>query len=90
MSADVFPDDVRVPATAVLGGKEGFGFRTAMKVLDRGRIHVAAVCVGQPWDVPVISGGLNDLCLGFRDPVENRVGLRLTDHELAWLFSATG
>lgn len=47
LSADVHLDDVRVPASAVLGGKEGMGFRTAMKVLDRGRIHVAAVCVGQ-------------------------------------------
>jgi acyl-CoA dehydrogenase len=35
-----------VPASAVLGEKEGQGFRTAMKVLDRGRIHIAAVCVG--------------------------------------------
>lgn len=46
-SADVFLDDVRVPAGAVLGGHEGMGFRTAMKVLDRGRIHVSAVCIGQ-------------------------------------------
>jgi len=47
LSADLFLDDVRVPVEAILGGVEGRGFRTAMKVLDRGRIHVAAVCVGQ-------------------------------------------
>jgi acyl-CoA dehydrogenase len=47
LSADVFLEDVRVPADAILGGEEGRGFRTAMKVLDRGRIHVASVCVGQ-------------------------------------------
>jgi acyl-CoA dehydrogenase len=38
----------RVPADAVIGGseREGQGFRTAMKVIDRGRLHIAAVCVG--------------------------------------------
>jgi len=35
-----------VPATSLIGGKEGQGFKTAMKVLDRGRLHIAAVCVG--------------------------------------------
>jgi acyl-CoA dehydrogenase len=45
-TADVIFDDCRVPADALLGGKEGQGFKTAMKVLDRGRIHIAAVCVG--------------------------------------------
>ena len=29
----------------MLGGREGVGFKTAMKVLDRGRIHIGAVCV---------------------------------------------
>jgi acyl-CoA dehydrogenase len=39
---------VRVPAANIIGGpaKEGQGFKTAMKVLEKGRIHVAAVCVG--------------------------------------------
>jgi acyl-CoA dehydrogenase len=46
-SADVFLDNVRVPASAIIGGVEGQGFVTAMKSLDRGRINVAAVCVGQ-------------------------------------------
>jgi acyl-CoA dehydrogenase len=45
-TADVIFEDCRVPADALLGGKEGQGFKTAMKVLDRGRIHIAAVCVG--------------------------------------------
>ena len=44
--ADVIFEDCRVPASALLGGREGQGFRTAMKVLDKGRIHIAAVCVG--------------------------------------------
>lgn len=45
-TADVVFEDARVPASAVLGGKEGQGFRTAMKVLDRGRLHISAVSVG--------------------------------------------
>ncbi len=45
-TSDVIFDNCRVPASAVLGGKEGQGFRTAMKVLDRGRLHIGAVCVG--------------------------------------------
>ncbi|MBJ7483895.1 acyl-CoA dehydrogenase family protein [Brevundimonas sp.] len=45
--ADVYFDDARIPALALLGGQEGKGFITAMKTLDRGRINVASVCVGQ-------------------------------------------
>jgi len=42
---DVHFDDVPVPASDRLG-PEGEGFRIAMRVLDRGRLHIAAVCVG--------------------------------------------
>ena len=45
-TCDVIFEDCHVPADALLGGKEGQGFKTAMKVLDRGRLHIAAVCVG--------------------------------------------
>jgi len=45
-TCDVVFEDCRIPATALLGGREGQGFRTAMKVLDRGRLHISAVCVG--------------------------------------------
>lgn len=43
--ADVIFDDVPVPVANRLG-EEGEGFRIAMQVLDRGRLHIAAVCVG--------------------------------------------
>jgi acyl-CoA dehydrogenase len=43
--ADVLFDDVAVPAANRLG-EEGEGFKIAMRVLDRGRLHIAAVCVG--------------------------------------------
>ena len=45
-TCDVIFDNVRVPARQLIGGVEGRGFKTAMKVLDKGRIHLAAVCVG--------------------------------------------
>lgn len=45
---DVNFDNVRVPADRIIGGEAnvGKGFATAMKVLDRGRLTIAAVCVG--------------------------------------------
>ncbi|NYI23623.1 acyl-CoA dehydrogenase [Sphingobium indicum] len=46
-SSDVYLEDVRVPASAIVGGVEGKGFGTAMKSLDRGRINVSSVCIGQ-------------------------------------------
>ena len=45
-TCDVIFENCRVPADNLIGGKEGVGFKTAMKVLDKGRLHIAAVCVG--------------------------------------------
>ena len=42
---DVHFDDVAVPAENMLGA-EGEGFKVAMRVLDRGRLHIAAMCIG--------------------------------------------
>ncbi len=42
---DVNFDNVRVPVDLRLG-EEGQGFRIAMRVLDRGRLHISSVCVG--------------------------------------------
>jgi acyl-CoA dehydrogenase len=42
---DVVFEDCHVPADCILG-QEGQGFRVAMQVLDRGRLHIGAVCVG--------------------------------------------
>jgi len=44
--SDVIFDDCRVPADAIIGGVPGRGFKTAMKVLDRGRIHISALACG--------------------------------------------
>ncbi|MBA4758729.1 acyl-CoA dehydrogenase family protein [Sphingosinicella sp.] len=46
VTTDVILDDVVVPAANIIGGVPGRGFKTAMKVLDRGRIHIAAVALG--------------------------------------------
>jgi len=45
-TAEVAFDQVRVPATALVGGQEGAGFGAAMRSLVRGRVHIAAICVG--------------------------------------------
>jgi acyl-CoA dehydrogenase len=45
-TADVIFDQCRVPVANLIGEREGIGFKTAMKVLDKGRLHIAAVCVG--------------------------------------------
>lgn len=43
---DVHLRECRVPAANLIGGVEGQGFRTAMKVLNKQRIHLAALCTG--------------------------------------------
>lgn len=44
-TAELFLDQVRVPSSALLGA-EGQGFKIAMTTLDKGRVSVAAGCVG--------------------------------------------
>lgn len=44
-TAEVMFDDVRVPGDRLIG-EEGRGYRSAMTVLARGRLHIAAMCVG--------------------------------------------
>lgn len=47
-TSDVILEDVRIPESCIVGGPANVnrGFRTAMKVLDRGRIHVSSMAVG--------------------------------------------
>ncbi|MEO1963808.1 acyl-CoA dehydrogenase family protein [Hyphomonas sp.] len=42
---DVIFDNARVPASNMIG-KEGEGFKVAMSVLDKGRLHISAVATG--------------------------------------------
>ncbi|WP_028956945.1 acyl-CoA dehydrogenase family protein [Sulfitobacter sp. 20_GPM-1509m] len=43
---EVYFNDCIVPAENVIGGVEGVGFKTTMKVLNKQRIHLAALCTG--------------------------------------------
>ncbi|KGH48220.1 acyl-CoA dehydrogenase [Modestobacter caceresii] len=44
-TAEVFFDDARIDAGALIG-EEGRGYAKALTVLSRGRLHIAALCVG--------------------------------------------
>jgi acyl-CoA dehydrogenase len=46
LTCDVIFEDAIVPADNLIGGVPGLGFKTAMKVLDRGRIHLSALAAG--------------------------------------------
>lgn len=46
-TSEVFLDDVRVDRDRLIGGAEEVGFRAAMASLNKGRLHIAAICVGQ-------------------------------------------
>lgn len=45
-TADVVFQDCLVPDEALLGGQEGTGFTAAMRTLDKGRLHISAICAG--------------------------------------------
>ncbi len=44
--SEVYLEDCRVPAANLIGGVEGRGFATAMKVLNKQRLHLSALCTG--------------------------------------------
>lgn len=44
--SEVYFEDCRVPAANLIGGVEGQGFATAMKVLNKQRLHLSALCTG--------------------------------------------
>jgi acyl-CoA dehydrogenase len=43
---EVYLEDCRVPASAIIGGDPGLGFRTVMKTLNKQRINLAALSIG--------------------------------------------
>ena len=71
--ADVIFDDVPVPAANRLGA-EGEGFKIAMRVLDRGRLHIAAVCVG-------VAERLIADCVGYATE-RKQFGKPIAEHQL--------
>ncbi len=46
-TSEVYFDAARVPAEALIGGREGGGFKTAMRGINHARLHVAVTCAGQ-------------------------------------------
>jgi acyl-CoA dehydrogenase len=44
--SEVHLQECRVPVANLVGGVEGRGFKTAMKVLNKQRVHLAALCIG--------------------------------------------
>jgi acyl-CoA dehydrogenase len=44
--SDVYFEDCRIPVGNLIGGKEGVGFKTIMKVLNKQRLHLSALCTG--------------------------------------------
>lgn len=73
-TCDVILEDVMVPASSIIGGVPGQGFRTAMKVLDRGRIHIAAVALG-------MADRLIEMSLGYAME-RQQFGQRIGDFQL--------
>ncbi|MGJ9422854.1 acyl-CoA dehydrogenase family protein [Aeromicrobium sp. CF3.5] len=45
-TCEIFLDGARVPADHLVGEVEGEGFSAAMRSLAKGRLHIAAICVG--------------------------------------------
>ncbi|MES2097220.1 MAG: acyl-CoA dehydrogenase family protein [Pseudomonadota bacterium] len=71
--ADVIFDDVIVPKENRLG-EEGEGFKIAMRVLDRGRLHISAVCVG-------VAERLIADCVGYATE-RKQFGKPIAEHQL--------
>lgn len=74
--------DCQLPEGALLG-EEGRGFRTAMQVLDNGRIEVAAQCLG-------LAGAAMDAAIAY---AKDRVigGQTLTDRQgIRWMIADMG
>jgi acyl-CoA dehydrogenase len=44
--SDVYFENCKVPAANLIGGREAVGFQTVMKVLNKQRLHLAALCTG--------------------------------------------
>ena len=71
--ADVIFDEVVVPVENRLGA-EGEGFKIAMRVLDRGRLHISAVCVG-------VAERLIADCVGYATE-RKQFGKPIAEHQL--------
>lgn len=44
--SDVYFENCAIPTANLIGGREGVGFKTIMKVLNKQRLHLSALCTG--------------------------------------------
>lgn len=44
--SEVYFEDCRIPASALIGGVENVGFKTTMKILNKQRLHLSALSTG--------------------------------------------
>ena len=64
--SDVFFEDCRIPAENLIGGQEGVGFKTIMKVLNKQRLHLAALCTGPA--IRMLDLAIDHTCLLYTSP----------------------
>jgi len=80
--------DCRLPEDALLGGTEGQGFKTAMQVLDNGRIEVAAQCLGLAEAAMTTAiAYARDRVIG-GEPLTNRQAIRFMIADMGLAFQA--
>lgn len=74
ITCDVIFNDVWVDENKIIGEKVGQGFKTAMKVLDRGRLHISALSIG-------ISQRLVDMAVDYANTRE-QFGQKIANFQL--------
>lgn len=75
-------ENLRVPKKNVLG-QVGFGFRTAMKVLDHGRLGLGAACVGAGKELLELSIKFAKERIQFNEPIANKQSVQNMLAEMA-------
>ena len=81
-TAELFFEDVRVPKENLLG-RRGFGFITAMKTLDVGRLSLAASCVGAAKELIDLSTQHAKTRIQFGKPIAEQQAIKWMLAEMA-------
>ena len=83
-SCELVFDDCQLPADAILG-REGDGFKIAMQVLDKGRLTMAACCLGAMEKLIEVSKAYAKTRITFGEPIANRQAIQwmLVDMEIS-------
>lgn len=83
-SCELVFDDCALPADALLG-REGDGFKIAMQVLDKGRLTMAACCLGAMEKLIDVSKEYAKTRVTFGEPIAHRQAIQwmLVDMEMA-------